>query len=200
LPRSLNGRLKYATRDAHVLRVRFFSSVTGSWGGPPAGMYLPARRRRSIVMDSAGGARCSLAQEGVSMVIMGWIDGCWVRSEEDVLPSVSRIEGGGFRVLAIKMGEISQKKRPRSKTGPRRLPWSQAKARCTKRTAGRKESSRERRATDCAEMETGAEGAGGEPSVVWGCYASEAQQQARVGQGWPVMNRVKTGCRPVLST
>ena len=32
LPRSLRGRLKYATRDAHVLRARggFFSSVTGS--------------------------------------------------------------------------------------------------------------------------------------------------------------------------
>lgn len=55
-PFNLSGRLRYARRVAHVVRPRalaVFSPVTGNCWGPPAGMYLPARRRRSMAVDSA---------------------------------------------------------------------------------------------------------------------------------------------------
>lgn len=60
-PFSLRGRLKYARREAIVPRC-LFSSAVGRWGVWPTGRYFPARRRRSMMMDS--GAESRMAGSG----------------------------------------------------------------------------------------------------------------------------------------
>jgi hypothetical protein len=82
-PRNLSGRRRYAKRDPRVLLGRSlpFSSARGR-RGPLAGMNLPARRKRSIVMDSGGrpaggsgrvtdrGRVCQISQWRVPVVLM----------------------------------------------------------------------------------------------------------------------------------
>ena len=60
-PRILIGLRKNARREAHVFPGRTlgasFSSATGSCVCLPAGIYLPARRRRSILVACIAGVQ-----------------------------------------------------------------------------------------------------------------------------------------------